>query len=73
MDFETTHYDTGDAIATITLNRPQHLNAIALPMPDEIERAVERACRDRAVRVIVSKARGGRSARASTSRRTSRT
>ncbi len=58
MDFETIRYDTGDAIASITLNRPQHLNAIVPLMPDEIERAVERACRDSAVRVIVLKGEG---------------
>ena len=32
-----------DAIATITLNRPEQLNTIVPPMPDEIEEAIELA------------------------------
>ena len=34
-----------DGIATITLNRPDRLNTIVPPMPDEIEAAVTEAVR----------------------------
>lgn len=42
MEFETLLYDAGDAIATITPNRPESLMSVP-PMPDELERAVEAA------------------------------
>ena len=35
--FETLLYKTDGPVATITLNRPEHLNTIVPPMPDEIE------------------------------------
>jgi hypothetical protein len=43
MDFETLTYDAADGIAWITLNRPQQLNTIVPPMPQELEAAVHRA------------------------------
>ena len=36
--FETLLYKTEPPVATVTLNRPEHLNTIVPPMPDEIER-----------------------------------
>ena len=36
-DFETLLYTTAGPVATITLNRPEQLNTIVPPMPDEIE------------------------------------
>src|SRR5262249_9438870 len=39
-------------VATITLNRPEALNTIVPPMPDEIEAAVGGAVRDEAVKGI---------------------
>ena len=48
MSYETLLYDADGAIATITLNRPQRLNTIVPPMPDELEAAVHRG--DRATR-----------------------
>ena len=42
-EFETLLYDVADGVATITLNRPESLNTIVPPMPDEVEAAVERA------------------------------
>ena len=33
MAYETILYDVEGAIATITLNRPEHLNTIIPPMP----------------------------------------
>ncbi len=53
MDFKDIHYATSGRVATITLNRPQRLNAISLAMPGEIARAVELANRDDSVHVIV--------------------
>ena len=56
--YETILYDTQGALATITLNRPEKLNAIVPPMPDELEAALKRANADRAVRVIVLQGAG---------------
>jgi len=58
MSYETLLYDTDRAIATITLNRPDRLNTIVPPMPDEIEHAVHRAVRDAEVKVIVLQGAG---------------
>ena len=43
MPYETLLYSAEDGIATITLNRPDRLNTIVPPMPDEIEAAVGEA------------------------------
>jgi enoyl-CoA hydratase len=53
MPFETLLYDTHEQIATITLNRPERLNTIVPPMPDELQEAIERASADEDVKVIV--------------------
>lgn len=54
MDYETLLYKTDDdGIATISFNRPERLNTIVPPLPDELEAAVHRASDDPAVRVIV--------------------
>ncbi len=53
MAYETLIYRKEGRRATITLNRPQELNAIRPPMPDELERAVAEANADAEVRVIV--------------------
>jgi enoyl-CoA hydratase len=58
MSYETLLYSVDDAIATITLNRPDRLNTIVPPMPDELEQAVNRAAADEAVRVIVLRGAG---------------
>jgi enoyl-CoA hydratase len=58
MAYETLRYETEGPIAAITLDRPDRLNTIVPPMPDEIEDAVGRACRDDAVRVIVLRGAG---------------
>ncbi len=46
MSYETLIYGAEEAIATITLNRPERLNTIVPPMPEEIEAAVHRAIAD---------------------------
>ena len=56
--FDTLLYGVDGPIATITLNRPEHLNTIVPPMPDEVEAAVHRAIRDPDVRVIVVRGAG---------------
>jgi enoyl-CoA hydratase/carnithine racemase len=56
--FETLLYKTQPPVATITLNRPEALNTIVPPMPDEIETAIGLAERDPAVKVIVLRGAG---------------
>lgn len=51
-------HETRNAIATLTLNRPERLNAIVWPMWRELRDAVERANRDDGVRVIVLRGAG---------------
>jgi enoyl-CoA hydratase len=58
MDFETILYVVDGAVATITLNRPERLNTIVPPMPDEVSAAVELATRDEGVRVVVVRGAG---------------
>ncbi len=58
MSYETLLYDTADAIATITLNRPERLNTIVPPMPEELEGAVHAAIEDTEVKVIVLRGAG---------------
>ncbi|MEL7400362.1 MAG: enoyl-CoA hydratase-related protein, partial [Pseudomonadota bacterium] len=53
MSFTTLLYDVSDRIATITLNRPERLNAINDELPRELREAVEMADRDKNVHVIV--------------------
>ena len=56
--YETLLYDTDGPVATITLNRGEHLNTIVPPMTDELEDAVNQAVRDQAVKVIVLQGAG---------------
>ena len=42
MSYETLLYTVDGPVATITLNRPEQLNTIVPPMPDEVEAAVGR-------------------------------
>jgi enoyl-CoA hydratase len=58
QDFETILYGVDGAVATITLNRPERLNTIVPPMPDEVEEAVKLATRDREVKVVVVRGAG---------------
>jgi len=58
MGYETLVYAVDGAIASVTLNRPDELNTIVPPMPDEIERAVGEAVRDDKVKVIVFRGAG---------------
>lgn len=58
MEFETLIYDVSDRVARITFNRPEQLNTIVPPMPDELQAAVERASLDPDVKVIVLRGKG---------------
>lgn len=56
--YETLLYGEADRVATITLNRPESLNTIVPPMPEEVEAAVERAIAAEGVRAIVVRGAG---------------
>ncbi|MCC6755642.1 MAG: crotonase/enoyl-CoA hydratase family protein [Solirubrobacterales bacterium] len=58
VSYETILYSTAGPVATITLNRPDRLNTIVPPMPDEVEAAVGKATRDPEVKVIVLRGAG---------------
>ena len=53
MAYEHILYEVKDGIATVTLNRPDKLNAYTARMGGEIEDAFESADKDDAVRVII--------------------
>lgn len=58
MPFTSLAYHTEGAIALVTLNRPDRLNAIGEAMPREIREAVERANADDGIRAIVLQGAG---------------
>ncbi|MHB8531971.1 MAG: crotonase/enoyl-CoA hydratase family protein [Solirubrobacteraceae bacterium] len=58
MAFQTLLYGLDGAVATITLNRPERLNTIVPPMPEELEAAVQEASSDSDVKVIVLRGAG---------------
>lgn len=49
----TLRYEVADAIATITLDRPEALNALTIPMKTELLAALAAVARDRGVRAVV--------------------
>ncbi len=53
MDFETILYETDGAVATITLNRPDRMNAISWRMLRELSDAMRTADGDDSVRAVV--------------------
>jgi enoyl-CoA hydratase len=58
MSYQTILYATDGPIARVTLNRPDELNTIVAPMPDEVEDAVNTAVRDDSVKVIILRGAG---------------
>ena len=56
--YETLLTDLDDGVLTITLNRPDELNTIAPPMPQEFEQAMAAASRDEDVHVVVVRGAG---------------
>jgi enoyl-CoA hydratase/carnithine racemase len=53
MAFETLLYDVADALATITLNRPDRLNAVNATVIRELVEAFDRADTDDGVRAVI--------------------
>ena len=51
--FATLRYEVADAIATITLDRPEALNALTVASKQELLAAFERVAGDRSVRAVV--------------------
>ena len=58
ISYETILTDLDNGVFTITLNRPESLNTIVPPMPEEFEHAMTRASRDQDVRVVVIRGAG---------------
>jgi enoyl-CoA hydratase len=58
MTFTTLNYATDGPIATITLNRPDQLNTIVPPMPEEFESAINLATRDQSIKVVILRGAG---------------
>jgi enoyl-CoA hydratase/carnithine racemase len=58
MSFETILYAVDGPVAMVTLNRPDRLNTIVPPMPDEFEAAIKAATLDEEVKVIVLRGAG---------------
>jgi enoyl-CoA hydratase/carnithine racemase len=61
MEYKDIHVEVHDAIATVTLNRPQKLNAYTNLMGDELTHAYESLGKRSDVRVIMMMARGAAS------------
>jgi enoyl-CoA hydratase/carnithine racemase len=57
-DYETLDYAVEDGILTLTLDRPDQLNAFTVTMADELVDAYDRASGDDAVRAVVVTGRG---------------
>ena len=53
MEFESLIYDVDERVATITLNRPDRLNALTRELEDELFHAMKQAEGDDEVRVII--------------------
>jgi 2-(1,2-epoxy-1,2-dihydrophenyl)acetyl-CoA isomerase len=51
--FETVRYEAGDGVATITLNRPDALNALTIALKRDLLAALRAVDHDRAVRAVV--------------------
>jgi enoyl-CoA hydratase/carnithine racemase len=53
LDYENILYEVSEQVATITLNRPQALNAISVALETELHAALDAADRDPDVRVVI--------------------
>ncbi|MBK8134508.1 MAG: enoyl-CoA hydratase/isomerase family protein [Chloroflexi bacterium] len=51
--YQFIQYETAEGVATITLSRPDAMNALTAPMMDEMKAALKAAERDQAVRAIL--------------------
>ena len=53
MSYEDLLYSVEDRVATITLNRPDRMNALSRNLEAEIHRGLDEADADRQVRAII--------------------
>lgn len=53
MTYQTLRYEVADSILTLTINRPEHLNAFTVEMANELVAAFDRASDDDAVDAVV--------------------
>jgi enoyl-CoA hydratase/carnithine racemase len=60
MEFQYLIYEKGDAIATLSLNRPEALNAFSKDVVNEVLTALEDAKNDESIRVVVLTGSGAR-------------
>ena len=58
MDYQHILYETKNKIATVTLNRPEKLNALNVPLQEELEAVIKETCQDNDVKVIILKGAG---------------
>jgi len=54
MNFETVDYQRSDAVATITMNRPDALNALSLQLSQDLRSAIELAIRENSRAIILT-------------------
>ena len=52
-EFQVVHFATGDRVAQVTLNDPEHLNSYTIRMTGELREALRRAEDDPDVRVVI--------------------
>ena len=60
LNFDTLLYSVEDGIATITLNRPERMNALTLPMVSDLLAVFDRTDADDAVRAVIVTGAGER-------------
>jgi enoyl-CoA hydratase len=58
VESQDVRYETAGALALVTLARPRYRNAQSWRLLDELDAALERACADREVRVVVVRGDG---------------
>ncbi len=54
MSFETVKYELNETMATITMNRPEALNALSLQLTKDLRAAIEQAIADKARAVVLT-------------------
>lgn len=54
MSFETVNYELKESVATITMNRPDALNALSLQLTRDLDAAIRKAIEDKARSVVLT-------------------
>ena len=54
MSFETVKYELNESVATVTMNRPEALNALSLQLSKDLRAAIEQAIADNARAIILT-------------------